>query len=60
MADIGLAMCFDKELWTPVTIDFDDKGYTKLTKTDLSNMYTVFNTPTLKNDLLKDLESIYS
>ena len=60
MADIGLALCFDKELWTPVTIYFDDKGYTKLTKTDLSNVYTVFNTPTLKNDLLSDLESMYS
>jgi len=60
MADIGLALCFDKELWTPVTIDFDDKGYTKLTKCDSSNVHTVFTTPTLKTELLKDLESMYN
>jgi hypothetical protein len=60
MADIGLALCFEKELWTPVTIDFDDKGYTQLTKTDFSNAYTVFATETLKSELLDDLEKQYS
>jgi hypothetical protein len=60
MADVGLALCFDKNIWVPVNINFDEKGYTKLTKAENSNVYTVFNTPTLKNELLEDLEKMYS
>jgi hypothetical protein len=60
LADVGLALCFDKDVWTPVTIDFDDKGYTTMIKTDISTVYTVFNTPTLKTELLDTLEKLYT
>ena len=62
MADVGLALCFNNnKYWTPVNINFDNNGYTILTKTNKSNVYTVLNSNDnyLKNSLLDELTDLY-
>jgi len=41
LADVGLALCIDKEVWDNVTLDFNSAGYTVYTESPTSNTHSV-------------------
>lgn len=53
LADVGLAICIDKNMWTPVDVYFSEDGYTKFTKNSDSNVYTIIGigASTLRQEL---------
>jgi hypothetical protein len=57
LADVGLALCIDKSVWTPVKVAFNDAGYTQFIEDSTSNVYTVMS---LGVDKLKEgLRELY-
>ncbi len=59
VADVGLALCVDLDVWTPVNMSFNDAGYTMFNETSpkSTNMYTVSNIGISR--LIELLDSIY-
>lgn len=57
LADVGLALCVDKNVWESVTLDINDAGYTVYTENPTSKVFSVNN---LGHNKLKEyLNEIY-